>query len=118
MSVNTENSSASQTTVLDRPETGTVYASLFDKINLTPVSSLGDLNDFQDTSALADVTADQRVTAAVQVFLERLKLSGQTVERLDKTLLDHHIAELDSQISRQLDVVTACGTEIGRGGQQ
>jgi len=105
MSVNTENSSSSQTTVLDRPEAGTVYASLFDKINLTPVSSLGDLNDFQDTSALADVTADQRVTAAVQVFLERLKLSGQTVERLDKTLLDHHIAELDSQISRQLDVV-------------
>lgn len=105
MSVNTENSSSSQTTVLERPEAGTVYASLFDKINLTPVTSLGDLNDFQDTAALADVTADQRVTAAVQVFLERLKQSGQTVERLDKTLLDHHIAELDNQISRQLDAV-------------
>jgi type VI secretion system protein ImpC len=105
MSVNTENSSTSQTTVLERPEAGTVYASLFDKINLTPVTSLGDLNDYQDTAALADVTADQRVTAAVQVFLERLKQSGHTVERLDKTLLDHHIAELDNQISRQLDAV-------------
>ena len=93
MSVNNENASSSngQTTVLENPEASPIYASLFDKINLTPVSSLGDLNDFQDTSALADVTADQRVTAAVQVFLERLKLSGQTVERLDKTLLDHHI---------------------------
>ncbi|HEY1847494.1 MAG TPA: type VI secretion system contractile sheath large subunit [Buttiauxella sp.] len=105
MSVNTENTSSPQTTVLDRPEAGGVYASLFEKINLKPVAKLGDLNDFQDGSALADVTADQRVTAAVQVFLERLKQSGQTVERLDKTLLDHHIAELDHQISRQLDAV-------------
>jgi type VI secretion system protein ImpC len=107
MSVNNENaaSASGQTTVLERPQAGGVYASLFEKINLKPVSALGDLNDFQDTSALADVTADQRVTAAVQVFLERLKQSGQTVERLDKTLLDHHIAELDFQISRQLDAV-------------
>ncbi|MDR9989230.1 type VI secretion system contractile sheath large subunit, partial [Enterobacter hormaechei subsp. steigerwaltii] len=27
------------------------------------------------------------------------------VEKLDKTLIDHHIAELDFQISRQLDAV-------------
>ena len=107
MSVNNENatSASGQTTMLERPQAGGVYASLFEKINLKPVSTLGDLNDFQDTSALADVTADQRVTAAVQVFLERLKQSGQTVERLDKSLLDHHIAELDFQISRQLDAV-------------
>ncbi|MFO6063426.1 type VI secretion system contractile sheath domain-containing protein, partial [Pseudomonas aeruginosa] len=31
--------------------------------------------------------------------------SGQGVEKLDKTLIDHHIAELDFQISRQLDAV-------------
>ena len=105
MSVNTENASATQTTVLERSEAAGVYASLFEKINLTPVSELNDLNNYQDGSALADVTADQRVTAAVQVFLERLKQSGQPVERLDKALLDHHIAELDFQISRQLDVV-------------
>jgi len=105
MSVKTENTPATQTTVLECPEGGGVYASLFEKINLTPVSELNDLNNYQDGSALADVTADQRVTAAVQVFLERLKQSGQTVERLDKALLDHHIAELDFQISRQLDVV-------------
>ena len=105
MSVNTENASATQTTVLERPEGSGVYASLFEKINLTPVSELNDLNNYQDGSALADVTADQRVTAAVQVFLERLKQSGQAVEKLDKALLDHHIAELDYQISRQLDVV-------------
>lgn len=105
MSVNTENTKESQTTVLERSQEGSVYASLFEKINLTPVSALGDLDAYQDNTVLSETTADERVTAAVQVFLERLKQSGQKVERLDKTLLDHHIAELDQMISRQLDVV-------------
>src|SRR5476651_782687 len=105
MSVNTENSQESRTTVLEYADAGSVYASLFEKINLTPVSSLGDVNVFQDNLAMSDVTTDERVTAAVQVFLERLKQSGQKVERLDKTLLDGHIAMLDEQISRQLDMV-------------
>lgn len=106
MSVNNENtSSGTQTTVLERSEAGGVYASLFEKINLNPVSGLSDINVWQDNQALADATADERVTAAVQVLLQRLKNSGQSVEKLDKTLLDYHIAELDFQISRQLDAV-------------
>lgn len=105
MSVNNENTKENQTTVLDHPQEGSVYASLFEKINLTPVSELGDLDAYQDNAALSETTADERVTAAVQVFLERLRLSGQKVDRLDKTLLDHHIADLDQMISRQLDVV-------------
>lgn len=84
---------------------GGVYQSLFEKINLNPVSQLNDIDAFQDTDALADTTADERVTAAVSVFLNLLKQSSQKVERLDKNLLDNHISELDSQISRQLDAV-------------
>ncbi|RAX07464.1 type VI secretion system contractile sheath large subunit [Photorhabdus bodei] len=84
---------------------GSVYQSLFEKIHLQPVEQLSDIEFFQHSDALADVTADERVTAAVSVFLNLLKASAQKVERLDKTLLDHHIGELDSQISRQLDVV-------------
>ncbi|EJG0818419.1 type VI secretion system contractile sheath large subunit, partial [Cronobacter sakazakii] len=74
-------------------------------INLHPVDALDDIDAWQDSQRLADASADERVTAAVRVFLERLKQSGQQVEKLDKTLLDHHIAELDRQISRQLDTV-------------
>ncbi|MDK1305328.1 type VI secretion system contractile sheath large subunit, partial [Cronobacter sakazakii] len=77
----------------------------FEKINLHPVDALDDIDAWQDSQRLADASADERVTAAVRVFLERLKQSGQQVEKLDKTLLDHHIAELDRQISRQLDTV-------------
>jgi type VI secretion system protein ImpC len=82
-----------------------IYASLFSKINLSPISEMGDLEAFQNTEALSETSTDERVTAAVSVFLELLKKSSQKVDRLDKTLLDEHIASLDEQISRQLDAV-------------
>ncbi|WP_313108920.1 type VI secretion system contractile sheath large subunit [Atlantibacter sp.] len=105
MSVQNSTSSTGETLVREPSDAKGIYASLFEKINLTPVASLGDINAWQDSQALADATADERVTAAVQVLLQRLKKSGQQIEKLDKTLLDHHIAELDYQISRQLDEV-------------
>ncbi|WP_137963330.1 type VI secretion system baseplate subunit TssF, partial [Klebsiella variicola] len=73
--------------------------------NLAPASRLGDINDFLDDAALSEAPAAERLTAAMQVFMERIRQSGQRVEKLDKTLIDHHIAELDFQISRQLDAV-------------
>lgn len=106
MSVQNENaSSTGETVVLDRPDAGGVYASLFEKINLKPASHLSDINTWQDEAAMAEADTNERITAGVQVFLERLRQSGQKVEKLDKTLIDHHIAELDHQISRQLDAV-------------
>ncbi len=105
MSVQNSTSQTGEALVREHAEASGVYASLFEKINLTPVAALGDIDTWQDSQALADATADERVTAAVQVLLQRLKKSGQQVEKLDKSLLDHHIAELDYQISRQLDEV-------------
>lgn len=106
MSVNTETQSVQgKTTVLKDAPAGGVYASLFEKINLNPVSRLGDITEYQDDSIMADASADERVTAAIQVFMQVISKSGQKVEKLDKSLLDQHIAELDHQISRQLDEV-------------
>lgn len=106
MSVNNETQSAHGTaTVLKTAPSDGVYASLFEKINLTPVTKLGAITQFQDNNALADVSADERITAAMQVFMQVMTKSGQKVERLDKNLLDQQIAGLDHQISRQLDEV-------------
>ncbi|MFK0088040.1 type VI secretion system contractile sheath large subunit [Pseudomonas sp. NPDC090755] len=82
-----------------------VYAALFDKINLSPVAELEGIDDFQNEEALSEVSAEKRVTASVSVFLELLNRSSRKVERLDRALLDMHIAALDAQISRQLDAV-------------
>ena len=106
MSVTTENAPVQGQTTLQENRVGEgVYASLFEKINLAPASRLGDINDFLDDAALSEAPAAERLTAAMQVFMERIRQSGQRVEKLDKTLIDHHIAELDFQISRQLDAV-------------
>lgn len=105
MSVQNETSTSGSQTILEHATSDGVYASLFEKINLTPVSELSELNTWQDNQSMADASADERVTAAMQVFLERLKQSGSRVEKLDKALIDYHIAELDYQISRQLDAV-------------
>ena len=40
MSVKNENAAGGESIVLERPEVGGVYASLFEKINLSPVSTL------------------------------------------------------------------------------
>ncbi|GLK89287.1 type VI secretion system contractile sheath large subunit [Pseudomonas turukhanskensis] len=86
-------------------ENKSVYAALFGKINLNTVPSLGAIEAFQNNDVLSEVSADERVTAAVSVFLSLLEQAAQKVERLDKALLDDHIAMLDQQISLQLDAV-------------
>ena len=105
MSVKNENATGGESLVLEPPEAGRVYASLFEKINLSPVRELRALDIWQDSQAMSDATADERLTAGMQVFLECLSQSAQRVEKLDKALIDDHIAGLDYQISRQLDAV-------------
>ncbi|MCE9993710.1 type VI secretion system contractile sheath large subunit, partial [Enterobacter asburiae] len=72
-------SSKGQTTVLQK---ASVYTSLFEKINLSPVSELSALDIWQDSQAMADATADERLTAGMQVFLECLMKAGSKVEKL------------------------------------
>lgn len=105
MSVQNGSAAAGEGVVQERPAAGGIYASLFEKINLTPVAALSALDTWQDAQAMSEATADERLTAGMQVFLECLTRAGSKVEKLDKHLIDHHIAELDWQISRQLDAV-------------
>src|SRR5436190_20216805 len=105
MSVQNENIAGGESVTLEHPAAGGVYASLFEKINLSPVDKLSALDIWQDNQAMSDASADERLTAGMQVFLECLTKAGTKVDKLDKTLIDHHIAELDYQISRQLDAV-------------
>ncbi|MFJ4431048.1 type VI secretion system contractile sheath large subunit [Pseudomonas sp. NPDC089395] len=82
-----------------------VYHALFDKINLKPLVEMGGIEGFQSVEVLSEATADERVTASISVFLGLLKSASPKIERLDRALLDQHIAALDAQISSQLDAV-------------
>lgn len=105
MSVQQEHAT-SETATLTTTESGGVYQSLFDKINLTPVSSIQEIDLWQNSETLADASPDERVTAAIHVLLSCLAKSGEDVVKLDKSLLDFHIDDLDQKISKQLDAVT------------
>lgn len=66
MSVQQEHAT-SETATLTTTESGGVYQSLFDKINLTPVSSIQEIDLWQNSETLADASPDERVTAAIQI---------------------------------------------------
>lgn len=80
MSVQNSTSQTGETLVREHAEASGVYASLFEKINLTPVAALGDIDTWQDSQALAEATADERVTAAVQVLLRARYGSGAQLQ--------------------------------------
>ena len=54
MSVQNGSVAGDENIVLDRPSAGGVYASLFEKINLSPVSGLSALDIWQDAQAMSD----------------------------------------------------------------
>lgn len=96
--------SAAAAVVLDAPGKS-VYEALCEKINLSPVRSTRPVESFQSADALSESSLDERVAQAMHVFLKMIQDSSQQVDRLDKSLLDFHIAHLDEKISRQLDAI-------------
>jgi type VI secretion system protein ImpC len=103
MNQNESQQGATETVVLDAP--GSVYESLCSKINLKPIAEARPIEAFRDSDTLSEASAEERIARGMGAFLELVAKSSQPVERLDKSLLDFHIGQLDRQISRQLDAV-------------
>ncbi|MGE2624849.1 type VI secretion system contractile sheath large subunit, partial [Escherichia coli] len=78
------NTAAVTAEVLVQEQPAGVYASLLKKINLAPVEQLSYIRAWRDEADMAEAGANQRVTAALGVFLEQLRQSGtQKVDKLD-----------------------------------
>ena len=69
-----------------------------------PVSTV-DLTQYRDTESLADSNANERMSAALSVLINSVLASSQSVDKIDKTMLDFHLAELDRKLSQQLDEI-------------
>ncbi|APR40394.1 type VI secretion system contractile sheath large subunit [Paraburkholderia sp. SOS3] len=82
-----------------------LYASLCSKINLKPVSEARPLEAFRDSDMLSEASADERIARGMSAFLDLISNASHPVDRLDKSLLDFHIGQIDRKISRQLDAV-------------
>lgn len=97
--------SQAETVVLDEYKPGSIYESLCQKINLKAVDNVPSFEDFQSNEKMSDSSIDERIAVAVNIFLKMVQDASQKVERLDKSLLDFHIARIDEKISRQLDAI-------------
>lgn len=80
-----------------------VYESLFSKINLDTVKTAPTYEYYNNNIALSESATNERISVAINVFLKMIQESNQSVDKLDKTLLDYHIARIDDLISKQLD---------------
>lgn len=82
-----------------------IYQRLCKLVDINPITTNLDMNAFSDVSNMADTSLNERLTAALQVFLEVMTNNNSNVERIDKALLDSYIAKIDQTISNQLDEV-------------
>jgi type VI secretion system protein ImpC len=80
-------------------------AYIYETMNLTVPDKAVDVAGFKESEALADSNANERIGAALAFFVESVLKSGVKVDKIDKTVLDHHIAEIDKKLSAQLDAI-------------
>lgn len=102
MTVQKEQNNANKVALEDN---GSVYQSLFNKINLNPIEKASEIDKYEDNDVLSESSQDERVTLAVNILLKLIQNSSQKIEKLDKHLLDYHISQIDQKLSRQLDAI-------------
>lgn len=78
---------------------------IYQSMNLAVPTESVDVMAYTDASALAESKTNERIGAALSFFFESVIQSGETIDKIDKNVLDKIIASIDSRISEQLDAV-------------
>lgn len=78
---------------------------IYETMNLSVPAAAVDVAAFKNAEAMAESKANERIGAALAFFVSSVLESGKTVEKIDKVILDHHIAEIDRKLSMQLDEI-------------
>ncbi len=78
---------------------------IYQTMNLALPGQAVDLAQYKNSEVLATSKANERMSAALSVFIDSVISSTQSVDKIDKAMLDHHIAELDRKLSMQIDEI-------------
>jgi type VI secretion system protein ImpC len=78
---------------------------IYQTMNLSLPGQAVDLAQYKNSEVLATSKANERMSAALSVFVDSVISSTQAVDKIDKAMLDHHIAELDRKLSMQIDEI-------------
>lgn len=79
--------------------------SIFAQVQMTAPGQQVNIEEFDDAFANAEKPKGALMAAALRVFVDAVAAMEQPVERVDKTLLDSLVAQIDQKISQQLDVI-------------
>ncbi len=78
---------------------------IYQTMNLAVPEHEVDISGFKNAENLAESKANERIGAALAFFVDSLVQSSQSVDKIDKAVLDNQIAEIDRKISAQLDQI-------------
>jgi type VI secretion system protein ImpC len=78
---------------------------IYEAMDLNVPETKIDISGFKNAESLAESKANERIGAALAFFVDSIVRSGHSVDKIDKTVLDHHIAEIDRKLSLQLDEI-------------
>ena len=94
-----------QKTSTDQNNTVYLYEQFCDAVDISPVNQLTELSQFSDVSDLAQASPSERLTAALQVFVEFAAGEDSRAEKVDKQLIDEYINKIDEALSLQIDAI-------------
>ena len=78
---------------------------IYRTMNIAPPETTVAISKYRNPQALAESKTNERIGAALALFVDSVLESGNTIEKIDKAVLDCQIAELDRRISMQLDEI-------------
>lgn len=93
------------TEVMEKSEVLDSYEQLCALAQVEPVSQALSVGSFVNSQDMADTDLSSRLTAGLQVFIDMVAGDDNSVERVDKVLLDHYIAKIDEVLNAQLDTI-------------
>jgi type VI secretion system protein ImpC len=87
----------------DTTEQGLEY--IYETMNLELPANEVDLEVYQNAESLFEHSANERIGAALRVFVGSILDSSTSIEKIDKSVIDSQVAFIDEKISAQLDEI-------------
>jgi len=78
---------------------------IYQTMNIAPPSGTVAISKYRNPQALAESGADERIGAALALFVDSVISESVSIDKIDKAVLDCRIADIDRRISLQLDEI-------------
>ena len=78
---------------------------IYETMELNVPENKVDISEYRDVEALSEHNANERMGAALRVFIQSMLDSATSIGKINKTVIDAQIAAIDEKISAQLDEI-------------